>query len=163
MNGEHTNGNGYPVNGTNGNTVNGTNGYKANGSNSYLEENGLGSGGKNGYYSIGANPPPAWSNYIGPEHKAPAPVATQLVVPTDLSDGPVDLTCVHCQHHVTTRTKTGPSILTWALSACLCLFLCWPCVCVPFCCGTLNVTEHYCSNCDKLLGKYKGWKGRADP
>ena len=40
---------------------------------------------------------------IGPEHKAPPPVATQLVVPTHLSDGPVDLTCVHCQHHVTTR------------------------------------------------------------
>ena len=73
---------------------------------------------------------------IGPVHKAPPPVATQLVVPTELSDNPVrrwnhlylaesfwvihsdhlafhinivttlfqvDLTCVHCQHHVRTR------------------------------------------------------------
>ena len=27
---------------------------------------------------------------IGPEHKAPPPVATQLVVPTELSDSPVN-------------------------------------------------------------------------
>ncbi len=40
---------------------------------------------------------------------------------------------------------------------------CWPFCLIPFCCGSLNVTEHYCSNCDKLLGKYKGWKGKADP
>jgi len=117
-----------------------------------------------GYYSIGANPPPAWSNYIGPEHKAPPPVATQLVVPTDLSDGPVDLTCVHCQHHVTTKVKSGPSLLTWAMCVCLCvLVVCIPCSCIPFCSNTLKVTEHYCSNCGRLLGKYKGWKGRADP
>lgn len=116
-----------------------------------------------GYYSIGANPPPAWSNYIGPEHKAPPPVATQLVVPTDLSDGPVDLTCVHCQHHVTTRVKSGPSMLTWGFCACLCMFLCWPCACLPFCSNRLKVTRHFCSNCGILLGVYKGWKGKADP
>ena len=57
---------------------------------------------------VGANPPPAWSQCkidrylwnsletisdhftdVGPVHKAPPSVATQLVVPTDLSDGPV--------------------------------------------------------------------------
>ena len=27
----------------------------------------------------------------------------------------------------------------------------------------IQVTEHYCSNCDILLGKYKGWKGKAAP
>lgn len=140
------------------------NGHESNG-----QTNGYGHGEekkqpKNGLlYSIGANPPPAWSSYVGPEHKAPPPVATQLVVPTQLSDGPVDLTCVHCQHHVTTRVKTGPSCLTWSLCTCLCLFVCWPFCLIPFCCGSLNVTEHYCSNCDKLLGKYKGWKGKADP
>eukprot|EP00088_Acartia_fossae_P004085 TRINITY_DN11746_c0_g1_i1.p1 TRINITY_DN11746_c0_g1~~TRINITY_DN11746_c0_g1_i1.p1 ORF type:complete len:152 (-),score=14.75 TRINITY_DN11746_c0_g1_i1:594-1049(-) len=117
-----------------------------------------------GYYSVGANPPPAWSNYIGPEHKAPPPVATQLVVPTQLSDGPVDLTCIHCQHHVTTRIKTKSSGLTWAICTCLCLVgVCLPCACIPFCMDKFKVTEHYCSNCGILLGKYKGWKGRADP
>ncbi len=92
----------------------------------------------------GANPPPAWSHRkypvsfsdididanpccsicadVGPEYKAPPPVATQLVVPTELSDGPVTLTCFHCQEHMTTRTKTGPSFLSWALCACLCIF-----------------------------------------
>jgi len=106
----------------------------------------------------GANPPPGWSNHIGPAHKAPPPVATQLVVPSELSDGPVTLTCYHCQHHMTTTTKTGPSTLSWAMCACLCIFACWPCCLIPFCCPPLNVTEHYCSNCGKLLGKYKGWK-----
>merc|ERR1712098_844641 len=67
---------------------------------------------KNGFYSVGANPPPAWSNYLGPEYKTPPPVATVLDVPTKLSDSPVNLTCFHCQHHVTTTTKTGPSKLT---------------------------------------------------
>jgi lipopolysaccharide-induced tumor necrosis factor-alpha factor len=118
---------------------------------------------KNGFYSIGANPPPAWSNHIGPVHKAPPPVATQLVVPTELSDGPVDLTCVHCQHHTRTRTKSGPSPLTWALCTCMCLCLCLPCAVVPFFMSRFNVTEHYCGNCDRLLGTYKGWKGRAAP
>jgi len=118
---------------------------------------------KNGFYSIGANPPPAWSNHIGPDHKAPPPVATQLVVPTELSESPVDLTCVHCQHHVRTYTKSGPSTLTWALCVCLCLCLCVPCALIPFCSSRLKVTEHYCSRCDILLGKYKGWKGTAAP
>merc|ERR1711872_271439 len=104
-----------------------------------------------GYYSI------------GPKHKAPPPVATQLVVPTDLSDGPVDLTCVHCQHHVTTRVKSGPSMLTWGFCACMCLCLCLPCALVPFCSNRLKVTRHFCSNCGILLGVYKGWKGKADP
>ena len=38
------------------------------------------------------------------------------------------------------------------------LLRCWPCCLVPFCIPNLNVTEHYCSNCGRLLGKYKGWK-----
>lgn len=104
---------------------------------------------KKGFYSIGANPPPAWSQResflhstftnttstyslheiemssliadVGPVHKAPPPVATQLVVPTELNDGPVDLTCFHCQHHVRTNTKSGPSFLAWALCCCLCV------------------------------------------
>ena len=40
---------------------------------------------------------------------------------------------------------------------------CIPCALVPFCVPKLKVTEHYCSNCDTLLGKYKGWKGKAAP
>ena len=62
---------------------------------------------------------------VGPVHKAPPPVATQLVVPTELNDGPVDLTCVHCQHHVRTNTKSGPSFLAWALCCCMCLVGVW--------------------------------------
>eukprot|EP00090_Calanus_glacialis_P002146 TRINITY_DN11613_c0_g1_i1.p1 TRINITY_DN11613_c0_g1~~TRINITY_DN11613_c0_g1_i1.p1 ORF type:complete len:145 (-),score=17.63 TRINITY_DN11613_c0_g1_i1:144-578(-) len=118
---------------------------------------------RDGFYSIGANPPPAWSNYVGPAHKSPTPVATQLVVPTQLSSAPVDLTCVHCQHHVRTNIKTSPSTLSWALCVCMCVGLCWPCAPIPFCMTRFNVTEHKCSNCGKLLGKYKGWKGRAGP
>ena len=65
----------------------------------------------------GANPRPGWSQCkkqttqlvkstafftifitdVGPAHKAPPPVATQLVVPLELSDGPVTLTCYSCQ------------------------------------------------------------------
>jgi len=158
MNGEEMTQNGHTsAGGENGGQVNGveyTNGVNG-------ATNGVKPG---GYYSVGANPPPAWSNYIGPEHKAPPPVATQLVVPTQLSDGPVDLTCIHCQHHVTTRIETVNSGLTWALCTCLCIIgVCLPCACVPFCMSRFKITKHYCSNCDALLGKYKGWKGRADP
>eukprot|EP00095_Tigriopus_kingsejongensis_P010522 maker-scaffold45_size475391-snap-gene-3.20 protein:Tk10522 transcript:maker-scaffold45_size475391-snap-gene-3.20-mRNA-1 annotation:"neuroglian isoform x1" len=74
-------------------------------------------------FTYGANPPPGWSQYVGPEHKAPPPVATQLVVPSDLSDGQVTLTCYNCQQHVTTTTKTGPSMWTWGLCCCLCTFV----------------------------------------
>jgi len=115
-----------------------------------------------GFYSVGANPPPAWSQHVGPVHKAPPAVATQLVVPTQLSDGPVDLTCHSCQHHVRTNTKSGPSTLAWALCCCLCVIgICIPCALVPFCMTRFRVTEHYCSNCGILLGKFKGWKGKA--
>jgi len=115
---------------------------------------------------VGANPPPAWSQYVGPVHKAPPSVATQLVVPTNLSDGPVDLTCYHCQHHVRTNTKSGPSFLAWALCCCMCVIgVCIPCALIPFCMRKFKVTEHYCSreDCGILLGKYKGWKGKAAP
>ena len=40
---------------------------------------------------------------------------------------------------------------------------CIPCALVPFCMTRFRVTEHYCSNCGILLGKYKGWKGKATP
>ena len=65
------------------------------------------------------------SSDIGPVHKAPPSVATQLVVPTDLSDGPVDLTCYICQHHQRTNTKSGPSFLAWALCCCMCVVGVW--------------------------------------
>ena len=44
---------------------------------------------------------------VGPGQKRDTggAVATQLVVPTELSNNPVDLTCLHCQHHVRTNTK----------------------------------------------------------
>lgn len=133
--------------------INGSNGAAgSNGNISYTESGSH----ANGLY--GANPAPGWSSHVGPTHKAPPPVATQLVVPNELSDGPVTLTCFHCQHHMTTRTKAGPSTLTWALCTCLCIFGCIPCCVIPFCLSRYNVTEHYCSNCNTLLGKYKGWK-----
>jgi len=119
---------------------------------------------KNGYYSVGANPPPAWSNYIGPSHKAPPVVATQLVVPTELSDAPVDLTCVHCQHHTRTVIKTKNSMLAWGICTYMCCtLLCLPCALLPLCLPKFKITEHFCGNCGRLLGKYKGWKGRAGP
>lgn len=110
----------------------------------------------NGY---GANPAPGWSQTVGKQQNGPGNiVATQLVVPCDLSDAPVSLTCYNCQEHITTQTKTGPSPLTWAACCCLFVFMCLPCCCLPFCYPPLNVTEHYCPNCNILLGKYKGWK-----
>eukprot|EP00096_Caligus_rogercresseyi_P007687 TRINITY_DN2568_c0_g1_i1.p1 TRINITY_DN2568_c0_g1~~TRINITY_DN2568_c0_g1_i1.p1 ORF type:complete len:130 (+),score=32.13 TRINITY_DN2568_c0_g1_i1:306-695(+) len=109
------------------------------------------------FTDYGANPLPAWSHNSGNDDSTK--IATQLVVPIELSDSPVTLTCYHCQHHMTTRTKTGPSILTWALCAGLTLLTCCCCL-IPFCCQCLYVTEHYCSNCEILLGKYKGWERR---
>ena len=45
------------------------------------------------------------------------------------------------------------------------LFRCIPCALIPFCMRKFKVTEHYCSreDCGILLGKYKGWKGKAAP
>lgn len=106
----------------------------------------------------GANPLPGWSKNIGSQKTDDLKVATQLVVPIELSDAPVTLTCYQCQQHVTTKTKTGPSTLTWGICLCMCFFACWPCCLFPFCYQKFNVTEHYCSNCNILLGKYKGWK-----
>merc|ERR1719342_852863 len=110
--------------------------------------------------------PPLCILDVGPVHKAPPAVATQLVVPTQLNDGPVDLSCTTCQHHVRTNTKSGPSGLAWALCCCMCVLGVFiPCALIPFCMSRFRVTEHYCSNpsCEILIGKYKGWKGNAKP
>jgi len=113
-------------------------------------------------YCVGANPPPAWSKHIGPKRDSSPIVATQLVIPTELSEVPVNLTCVYCQCHVATRVHTYPSGYTWCLCLCMCFFLMWPCCLLPFCCSSLFVTKHRCSNCGRVLGTYNAWTGRAD-
>ena len=136
-------------------------------------------------------------------HKAPPAVATQLVVPTQLSDGPVsaalysvipvmmvmlrvsgwpDVSLVSApredKHQVRPQYPgLGPLLLplcrgnvsynlSWAYFTRWQLIIwsrCIPCALVPFCMTRFRVTEHYCSNCGILLGKYKGWKGKAAP
>ncbi|XP_075236306.1 lipopolysaccharide-induced tumor necrosis factor-alpha factor homolog isoform X2 [Lycorma delicatula] len=74
--------------------------------------------------------------------------------PSDLGSHPQLITCPHCGRHIKTTVKYRANIdNTWI--SLLFLLFCWPCMCLPFFCQSLKVANHYCSNCNKFLGRYK--------
>ncbi|XP_028171763.1 lipopolysaccharide-induced tumor necrosis factor-alpha factor homolog [Ostrinia nubilalis] len=89
---------------------------------------------------------------------APAPAMMPAVIITPgpaVGSQPTILNCPSCQAQIVTRVESSPSVRTHLIAACLCLFIFWPCTCLPYCIGSCNNADHYCPNCNVYLGSYK--------
>ncbi|XP_064542856.1 lipopolysaccharide-induced tumor necrosis factor-alpha factor homolog [Drosophila montana] len=62
--------------------------------------------------------------------------------------------CPHCHARIRMRVEHHATCTTYMWSAILCLFLCWPCVCLPCCCDCGYRTSQYCPNCKACLGRF---------
>ncbi|XP_073962969.1 lipopolysaccharide-induced tumor necrosis factor-alpha factor homolog [Choristoneura fumiferana] len=69
---------------------------------------------------------------------------------------PTNLTCPSCRASIVTRLEHNATAKTHIIALVLCLFLCWPCVCVPYCMDSCKNADHYCPSCNSYLGTYKG-------
>ena len=64
--------------------------------------------------------------------------------------------CIHCETIVHTKTRYKNSYCNWvvcsgiAASGCFC-----GCCLVPFCVNIWKDVEHYCDNCEEVLGFYR--------
>ncbi|XP_049865418.1 lipopolysaccharide-induced tumor necrosis factor-alpha factor homolog isoform X2 [Pectinophora gossypiella] len=80
-------------------------------------------------------------------------VVSAVVVPA-IGPNPTAIQCRSCQQRIVTRVSYTPSIRTHLSAGILCLFGCWPCVCLPYCIDTCNCNYHYCPNCNAFIGSY---------
>ncbi|XP_023172632.2 cell death-inducing p53-target protein 1 isoform X2 [Drosophila hydei] len=60
-------------------------------------------------------------------------------------------TCPRCQKRILMRVKYHATCTTYCWSALLCLFLCWPCVCLPCCCDCGYTTSQVCPKCNAYI------------
>ncbi|XP_068102944.1 lipopolysaccharide-induced tumor necrosis factor-alpha factor [Hyperolius riggenbachi] len=93
----------------------------------------------------------------------PVPVQTPVTVqtvyvqhPVTFHDRPVQMCCPYCTRMTTTRLVHSSGALAWLSCGGLCLLGCgFGCCLIPFCIDSLKDVDHYCSNCQALLGTYK--------
>ncbi|KAJ6655908.1 hypothetical protein lerEdw1_004492 [Lerista edwardsae] len=109
----------------------------------------------------GQNPAHPKQPYPGQPGAAgePAPVTVQAVFvqsPTAFHDRPVQLCCPSCNKMIVTRVAHTPGALTWLSCGGLFLVGCGlGCCLIPFCVNALQDADHYCPECNALLGTYK--------
>lgn len=109
-------------------------------------------------------PPPA--NYGQPMQPPGVPmqpgvpvqqiVQVQYVQAPNFGYRPVNMTCPHCQNHVTTTTDSEPSAMAWIVGAVLCFVGLWCFSCIPCCIDSMQSVTHKCPSCKNFLGRYKG-------
>ncbi|KPI91185.1 Lipopolysaccharide-induced tumor necrosis factor-alpha factor [Papilio xuthus] len=68
---------------------------------------------------------------------------------------PTRLTCSSCGAAIISRVERKATTKTHIIALVLCLFLCWPCICVPYCMNSCQNADHYCPNCNAYLGTYQ--------
>ncbi|CAD7076767.1 unnamed protein product [Hermetia illucens] len=87
----------------------------------------------------------------------PPPGQPSVVIQTPLVVGPDPVRCIcpSCGAHILTKMKYEPNTRTHVVALILCLFICWPCVCLPYCMDSCQNANHYCPNCDAFIGTYQ--------
>ncbi|KAM9305104.1 lipopolysaccharide-induced tumor necrosis factor-alpha factor [Gastrophryne carolinensis] len=103
-------------------------------------------------------PAPAPPYVVQPAPVQP-PVTVQTVYvqqPITFHDRPLQMCCPYCTRMTTTRLVYSSGALAWLSCGGLCLLGCgFGCCLIPFCIDSLKDVDHYCSNCQALLGTYK--------
>ncbi|XP_065367817.1 lipopolysaccharide-induced tumor necrosis factor-alpha factor homolog [Calliphora vicina] len=91
-------------------------------------------------------PPPQQSTVIIQTTTRPNLVA--------IGSGPTHIQCPSCHAEILTSVKHTANSKTHCWALVLCLFICWPCVCVPYCMDSCQSANHYCPNCNSYIGTY---------
>ncbi|XP_067317477.1 lipopolysaccharide-induced tumor necrosis factor-alpha factor homolog isoform X1 [Anolis sagrei] len=115
-------------------------------------------------------PPPSYEETVGGNNSAhgppkggmPPPYPQQLGTPIYVAnqlvfqDRPVQMTCPSCRQLIITRIEHKAGTLSWISCGTLFLLGCWVgCCLVPFCVDAFLDVDHFCPNCQALLGCYK--------
>ncbi|XP_028171762.1 lipopolysaccharide-induced tumor necrosis factor-alpha factor homolog [Ostrinia furnacalis] len=84
------------------------------------------------------------------------PTVTTTFVTSAAPVGPneTNMTCPSCQATITTRVERKATTKTHMIALALCVFLCWPCACIPYCKNSCRNADHYCPSCNAYLGTY---------
>uniref|UniRef100_A0A1L8E2W4 Putative lipopolysaccharide-induced tumor necrosis factor-alpha factor n=1 Tax=Nyssomyia neivai TaxID=330878 RepID=A0A1L8E2W4_9DIPT len=91
----------------------------------------------------------------GPPPIVTQPTATTIIMPPQVGPDPTMITCPSCQSTVVTRMEYEPNTRTHICALLLCVFCCWPCVCVPYCVDSCQSGNHYCPSCGAYVGTYE--------
>jgi lipopolysaccharide-induced tumor necrosis factor-alpha factor len=99
-------------------------------------------------------PPPDYMQSTQPIYNNPNnPVIVQPINPAFFSDSPMSLTCPNCRANVLTRVDFKNGALPWLICGGLCLLGVWcGCQFIPFCVDSCKDVEHFCPNCNRLIG-----------
>ncbi|XP_060656760.1 lipopolysaccharide-induced tumor necrosis factor-alpha factor-like [Drosophila nasuta] len=108
---------------------------------------------QNRMYPTASAPPTEMIHSAPPPPPAPVNIVNQTTVVVDGQGGP-GMTCPHCRARVTMTVKHHATCKTYCLAGFLCLFLCWPCVCLPCCCDCCYRTSQFCPNCNACLSSF---------
>ncbi|XP_065350807.1 cell death-inducing p53-target protein 1-like [Cloeon dipterum] len=61
--------------------------------------------------------------------------------------------CPSCKEDIRTRVEYKTGTKTHIVACCLCLFGCWCCVPIPYCCSNdCKDAHHYCPHCAAYIG-----------
>ncbi|XP_055591753.1 lipopolysaccharide-induced tumor necrosis factor-alpha factor homolog [Uranotaenia lowii] len=83
-------------------------------------------------------------------------MATTVIVGSPaVGPDPTTITCPSCRATVVTRVDYASTTKTHLCAGLLFLFICWPCVCVPYCTKWCRDANHYCPNCNAFIGSHK--------
>ncbi|XP_062551737.1 lipopolysaccharide-induced tumor necrosis factor-alpha factor homolog [Armigeres subalbatus] len=114
-----------------------------------------------------ANPPtydqinePAPSAYPHPEQPTASTSfprsqpTTVIITSPNVGPDPTTMVCPSCRATIVTRLEYETTTKTHLCAAVLCLFICWPCVFIPYCSTSCRDANHYCPNCGSFVGTY---------
>ncbi|XP_065093561.1 lipopolysaccharide-induced tumor necrosis factor-alpha factor homolog [Ochlerotatus camptorhynchus] len=85
----------------------------------------------------------------------PTQSTTVIVTSPQVGPDPTTMTCPSCRATMVTRLEYETTTKTHICAALLCLFICWPCVCIPYCSTSCRDANHYCPNCGSFIGTYR--------
>ncbi|XP_075972729.1 lipopolysaccharide-induced tumor necrosis factor-alpha factor homolog [Anticarsia gemmatalis] len=81
-------------------------------------------------------------------------LSTSVIIGQPMGTKPSVTTCKTCKYEIVTRIEKKATTKTHVIAFLLCLFLCWPCVCLPYCMSSCNNIDHYCTKCNSYIGSY---------
>ncbi|XP_067632213.1 lipopolysaccharide-induced tumor necrosis factor-alpha factor homolog [Eurosta solidaginis] len=98
------------------------------------------------------------ATHFQPPPMAPPPQVPTVIIttsaPTQLGEEPTRTKCPSCHADILTTVDYTANSCTHIWALVLCLFICWPCVCVPYCMKSCQNANHYCPNCNAFIGTY---------